>query len=574
MIQQNCCKDTFWMYIGAIVGLLAFSGLMSGLTLGLMSLGLVDLEVLRRSGKPDDRRHAAKILPVVRNQHLLLVTLLVGNAMAMEALPLFLDSVVDTYVAIILSVTLLLMFGEILPQAVCSRYGLAVGAAVAPLVRVLLFVMFPVAFPLSKMLDWMLGEKHALLFGRAELRTLVDMHSHAAGNGGQLSRSETSIISGALQLGEKTAGHAMTPLGRTFSVDLHSRLDRAALARILASGHSRVPVFAGAPSNLVGLVLVKSLLCVDRPRDDVPVAALAIRPIPRVAEATPLYDLLHEFLQGRSHMAAVVRPVAAPARHHVVAFDHVPQKLSPSEGPQQGPVPSPAGEDARQQREHSHHAPATGLANGSVPRRVQPWPSWAEEDGEVVGIITLEDVLEEILQEEIWDEKDRSAGELCATGIPEDRPWTQKPVPGQASEQPSTPKDRGPMPMPAYRYSISAPGSPKRNATASAPDQQQQPPKRVSAASAPGSPTHHVRVAAGAQRSGSSAPVSPNVVYVASRGSACVRLGNRASVAAVNEPPVAINSRIHMHRVLFTSSNAPSNPSRELERPKTAPGNM
>lgn len=137
MIQQNCCKDTFWMYIGAIVGLLAFSGLMSGLTLGLMSLGLVDLEVLRRSGKPDDRRHAAKILPVVRNQHLLLVTLLVGNAMAMEALPLFLDSVVDTYVAIILSVTLLLMFGEILPQAVCSRYGLAVGAAVAPLVRVL-----------------------------------------------------------------------------------------------------------------------------------------------------------------------------------------------------------------------------------------------------------------------------------------------------------------------------------------------------------------------------------------------------------------------------------------------------
>ncbi|OAE26207.1 hypothetical protein AXG93_3457s1340 [Marchantia polymorpha subsp. ruderalis] len=410
MIQQNCCKDTFWMYIGAIVGLLAFSGLMSGLTLGLMSLGLVDLEVLRRSGKPDDRRHAAKILPVVRNQHLLLVTLLVGNAMAMEALPLFLDSVVDTYVAIILSVTLLLMFGEILPQAVCSRYGLAVGAAVAPLVRVLLFVMFPVAFPLSKMLDWMLGEKHALLFGRAELRTLVDMHSHAAGNGGQLSRSETSIISGALQLGEKTAGHAMTPLGRTFSVDLHSRLDRAALARILASGHSRVPVFAGAPSNLVGLVLVKSLLCVDRPRDDVPVAALAIRPIPRVAEATPLYDLLHEFLQGRSHMAAV--------------------------------------------REHSHHAPATGLANGSVPRR-----------------------------EEIWDEKDRSAGELCATGIPEDRPWTQKPVPGQASEQPSTPKDRGPMPMPAYR-------------------------------------------------------------------------------------------RIHMHRVLFTSSNAPSNPSRELERPKTAPGNM
>lgn len=41
-----------------IVGLVLFAGLMSGLTLGLMSLGLVDLEVLMRSGTPADRKHA------------------------------------------------------------------------------------------------------------------------------------------------------------------------------------------------------------------------------------------------------------------------------------------------------------------------------------------------------------------------------------------------------------------------------------------------------------------------------------------------------------------------------------
>jgi metal transporter CNNM len=49
---------TFYVYILVIIGLVLFAGMMSGLTLGLMSLGLVDLEVLRKSGQPADRKHA------------------------------------------------------------------------------------------------------------------------------------------------------------------------------------------------------------------------------------------------------------------------------------------------------------------------------------------------------------------------------------------------------------------------------------------------------------------------------------------------------------------------------------
>lgn len=39
---------------------------------------------------------------------------------------------------------------QIIPQSVCSRYGLAIGAAVTPFVRVLLWVCFPIAYPISK----------------------------------------------------------------------------------------------------------------------------------------------------------------------------------------------------------------------------------------------------------------------------------------------------------------------------------------------------------------------------------------------------------------------------------------
>ncbi|KAF6136275.1 hypothetical protein GIB67_042760 [Kingdonia uniflora] len=92
----------------------------------------------------------AKIFPVVKNQHLLLCTLLIGNSLAME----------------------------ILPQALCTRYGMKVGATTAPFVRVLLFLFFPVAYPISKVLDWMLGKGHAVLLRRAELKTFVNFHGN------------------------------------------------------------------------------------------------------------------------------------------------------------------------------------------------------------------------------------------------------------------------------------------------------------------------------------------------------------------------------------------------------------
>jgi metal transporter CNNM len=49
------------------------------------------------------------------------VTLLLCNACAMEALLLFLDTLTDPVTAILVSVTAVLVFGEVLPQAVCSR---------------------------------------------------------------------------------------------------------------------------------------------------------------------------------------------------------------------------------------------------------------------------------------------------------------------------------------------------------------------------------------------------------------------------------------------------------------------
>lgn len=47
-----------------------------------------------------------------------------------------------------------------------------------------------------------------------------------AGKGGELTHDETTIIAGALELTEKAAKDAMTPISETFAIDINVKLDR------------------------------------------------------------------------------------------------------------------------------------------------------------------------------------------------------------------------------------------------------------------------------------------------------------------------------------------------------------
>ena len=122
----------FWIKIIVILLLVTIGGLFAGLTIGLMSLDNNMIEVLKHSDDPEKRYHAAKIEPVRRNGHLLLCTLLLGNTIINESLPIIFDQVFSGGVlAVAVSTILILIFGEIIPQAACSKYGLKVGSSFA-----------------------------------------------------------------------------------------------------------------------------------------------------------------------------------------------------------------------------------------------------------------------------------------------------------------------------------------------------------------------------------------------------------------------------------------------------------
>jgi metal transporter CNNM len=157
------------------------AALAAGLTMGLMSLDPLMLHIKKRAGATEqERQQAAALLPVVKKHHLLLVTLLLLNALANEALPLFLDKLVPNPVlTIICSVTLVLFFGEIIPSAVFTGPNqLQIAARLIPLVNIVMTLLLPIAYPIAKLLDWLLHDEEdtSSAYNRSELSALVRIH--------------------------------------------------------------------------------------------------------------------------------------------------------------------------------------------------------------------------------------------------------------------------------------------------------------------------------------------------------------------------------------------------------------
>lgn len=101
------------------------------------------LRVLAQSSSdPSEKRHAANVLKLLnRGRHWVLVCLLLSNVVVNESLPIFLHSVLGGGVAAVaVSTIMIFIFGEVIPQSICVRYGLSIGGTCAPFVLAMMYI--------------------------------------------------------------------------------------------------------------------------------------------------------------------------------------------------------------------------------------------------------------------------------------------------------------------------------------------------------------------------------------------------------------------------------------------------
>ena len=131
---------------------------------------------------------------------------------------------------------------------------------------------------------------------------LLDALSDAEDN--QVIGAESRLmLEGVLRMADLTAGHVMVAAPRMDLISLDAPLEDS-LHQVIDTGHSRFPVYEGERDNLVGILLAKDLLKLQR-APELNIRTL-LRPPVFVPESKSLNDLLREFRNTRNHMALVV----------------------------------------------------------------------------------------------------------------------------------------------------------------------------------------------------------------------------------------------------------------------------
>uniref|UniRef100_A0A8C3A6U8 Metal transporter n=1 Tax=Cyclopterus lumpus TaxID=8103 RepID=A0A8C3A6U8_CYCLU len=342
VLEEKKSLLPMWLQLIVICCLLVLSGMFSGLNLGLMALDPMELRIVQSCGTDKERNDARKIEPIRSKGNYLLCSLLLGNVLVNTTLTILLDDLIGSGLGAVVASTIgIVIFGEIVPQALCSRHGLAVGANTIMVTKFFMFLTFPVSFPVSKLLDVLLGQEIGTVYNREKLVEMLKVTEPY----NDLVKEEMNMIQGALELRTKTVEDVMTPIGDCFMIQADAVLDFNTMSEIMESGYTRIPVFDDERSNIVDILYVKDLAFVD-PDDCTTLKTITKfynHPVHFVFHDTRLDAMLEEFKKGKSHLAIV-------------------QKVN-NEGE-------------------------------------------GDPFYEVLGLVTLEDVIEEIIKSEILDESD------------------------------------------------------------------------------------------------------------------------------------------------------------------------
>lgn len=289
------------LLISVVVLLVTFSAVCSGLNVALMSLQPGDL---RRKAKLGNVQ-AISVLPLRLNSHLSIASIVITNVGLISANSLVLDSRLNGIVAGSLSTLLIVVFGEVLPQAWFARYALAFCASFAPLLKLMIIFSYPISKPLQVFMDWLVGHETQLLHSRGELGMIIS--EHLTPGASELDEDEVEIMRGALGLSAKKVRDIMTPMRQVYWVEPDTLIDGAKIDEIKTLSWSRIPVLNPEKTQCSGILLMKDLVDIDFDNSPLRVNQLPLHDFKIAGSMMALDTLFRKFIGAKSHMMPIER---------------------------------------------------------------------------------------------------------------------------------------------------------------------------------------------------------------------------------------------------------------------------
>jgi metal transporter CNNM len=281
-----------------VAGLVILSGLFSGLTLGMFSLNISDLETKIELGDKD----AKSIYSVRKNSFLLLCTLLLGNTAVNSTLSIFLGSIASGVVAGFVATGLIVVIGEILPQAAFNKHAMKFCARLVWFVKFFQIVFYPITKPLSVGLNALLGDEDHAVLSKREIGEIVKKQEDTPES--PIDEDEERIILGALSFSDKLASDIATPATVCYYLNQDTEINQTLLEELRTKGFSRIPIYNDTPDNMVGLLYVKDLITIIGDEKEYTAKEIVrTTKLFKIDESTKLDVLFNELIKRKIHLA-------------------------------------------------------------------------------------------------------------------------------------------------------------------------------------------------------------------------------------------------------------------------------
>lgn len=246
----------------------------------------------------------------------------------------------DNFKTIIFSFILFLIFLDLIPRYIVKIYNLSLISNCFNFIKFLIYITSPITFILGKLYSFILSNQSISNFkmNKKDIKAFIELqrmkkeedaevknHSDTElsinefngeknknlSNEGDrklaLNEEEANLMLSALDMREKKVEDVMIPLEKVYTIDYDEIINDQKIKEIIQKGYSRIPVFSFNNQNdLMGIIRIKQLLGLNFEQNkSLSDLNIKVRKPIVVHPNIPIIDLLKVFLNGRSHMAFI-----------------------------------------------------------------------------------------------------------------------------------------------------------------------------------------------------------------------------------------------------------------------------